>query len=554
MLSNTLLLTLVIFLPGLTLCAGAITIGIRGILKLGLILLAGIAVPGYVLFGIYLASARIGYVISEVFPFVWGILLAWLIFQMGWKARGLMLRLLIPVGLTFFAALGILSLGYLFGGKEKAIETAWSRFSHPLPPDNEMPLIFAEGLRHGYVHKPLLGDWLSSDRPPLQTDFILALEPIVRSRPLDYQIAGVILQSLWIIAVWLMLKAFRISALTTALVLLTTYLSGFVIVNSFFVWPKLLAAAYFVAFSIPILLLQRPGRSGAWWMRVLWAFLLACSLLSHGGSIFALFGILAFMIFLRRWMLRESIITGLLVVMFYAPWMAYQRFGDPPGDRLIKYHLAGVEQVTSKPVITTIYDAYRQLSLPAWLAAKRADLAVLFGKYGEFLGTLGFGTEAIKQTRVDQFFYFAPTLGFVAVGVIGVLMRRKSNELRAARALLICATCILIPTILLMFEVAATVVHGMSYAMILMALMGCVLGLRVTVPRIAIVMSLAQCAWTWFIYQPDLRGPVAGLSHGMLNLNLGALIGLVTTVVLAGSGGYWRRFDKRTEKALGPPK
>jgi hypothetical protein len=94
----------------------------------------------------------------------------------------------------------------------------------------------------------------------------------------------------------------------------------------------------------------------------------------------------------------------------------------------------------------------------------------------------------------------------------------------------------------------------MSYAMILMALMGCVLGLRVTVPRIAIVMSLAQCAWTWFIYQPDLRGPVAGLNHGMLNLNLGALIGLVTTVVLAGSGGYWRRFDKRTEKELGPPK
>ena len=36
---------------------------------------------------------------------------------------------------------------------------------------------------------------------------------------------------------------------------------------------------------------------------------------------------------------------GLLALVLYAPWLAYQRLYDPPGDRLLKWHLAGVTEV-----------------------------------------------------------------------------------------------------------------------------------------------------------------------------------------------------------------
>jgi hypothetical protein len=110
-----------------------------------------------------------------------------------------------------------------------------------------MPFIFAQQLRSGVLKKPMFGDWLSSDRPPLQTEIILSLGPAIGSRTLDYETASVLLQCLWVFSVWLLLRAFRISRLSRGLVIGTIYLTGFALVNSFYVWPKLLAAAYMLA-------------------------------------------------------------------------------------------------------------------------------------------------------------------------------------------------------------------------------------------------------------------------------------------------------------------
>ncbi|WP_225852883.1 hypothetical protein, partial [Haemophilus parainfluenzae] len=42
-----------------------------------------------------------------------------------------------------------------------------------LPPDNILPYLFAERLYHGIDPRPLLGEWQSSDRPPLQAGLLL---------------------------------------------------------------------------------------------------------------------------------------------------------------------------------------------------------------------------------------------------------------------------------------------------------------------------------------------------------------------------------------------
>ena len=62
-------------------------------------------------------------------------------------------------------------------------------------------------------------------------------------------LASVELQSLWLFALWLLCVAFDINRDAVRLLLVTTLFSGFIFLNSFFVWPKLLAAVYITAAS-----------------------------------------------------------------------------------------------------------------------------------------------------------------------------------------------------------------------------------------------------------------------------------------------------------------
>lgn len=72
-------------------------------------------------------------------------------------------------------ALLVLAWGLAAGGIDQPERVSASRFSHDLPPDNILPLAFANALRTGHVASPFFGDWLSSDRPPLQVGFCLLL-------------------------------------------------------------------------------------------------------------------------------------------------------------------------------------------------------------------------------------------------------------------------------------------------------------------------------------------------------------------------------------------
>ena len=41
-----------------------------------------------------------------------------------------------------------------------------------------------------------------------------------------------------------------------------------------------------------------------------------------------------------------------------APWSAYQKYGDPPGNRLTKWTLAGVVEVDDRGTAEAIFDSY----------------------------------------------------------------------------------------------------------------------------------------------------------------------------------------------------
>lgn len=58
----------------------------------------------------------------------------------------------------------------------------------------------------------------------------------------------------------------------------------------------------------------------------------------------------------------EVIAQSLLVcVLLYLPWFLYQKLFDPPGDRLLKWHLASVEKVDRRPFLQALTDSYSHL-------------------------------------------------------------------------------------------------------------------------------------------------------------------------------------------------
>lgn len=83
------------------------------------------------------------------------------------------------VTMWFFYALFILSAGLAPWGIEDALSNVAHRFSHLLPIDNQLPFMFAQQIAAGRVAIPMIGDWLSSDRPPCR--WLISLRPVQSS-------------------------------------------------------------------------------------------------------------------------------------------------------------------------------------------------------------------------------------------------------------------------------------------------------------------------------------------------------------------------------------
>lgn len=66
------------------------------------------------------------------------------------------------------------------------------------------------------------GNWLVTDRPPLQIAYALSQRGVAwDDSGLSYQLLGVLLQQLWLIGLWSLLVAARLSLGTRALCMLT---------------------------------------------------------------------------------------------------------------------------------------------------------------------------------------------------------------------------------------------------------------------------------------------------------------------------------------------
>jgi hypothetical protein len=527
--------------PGIAGTLVAMRLGLRSVPLLLAVALAASGLVAILSFWAYYADPSIGRIWAYVVLFgsveaaVWS---AW----RGGLDRRLLRQLSVPLLLWVFGSFFVVYLGFLHGGTDQAISMSATRFSWQLPSDNDIPQFFATWFyEHGHSDVPPVypGEWLMSDRPPLQIGYVLSERTFAwDAANLHYQVLCAAIQQLWIVAMWAVLCAARVAARTRALVMFAAMVSDLAIVHGFFVWPKLLAAAFLLGAVALVISPEWPRWRRDPRVAGLFACLCALAMLAHGASLFGIVPLLA-LAALRglpdwRW-LGAAAMVGILLL---APWSAYQRFEDPPGNRLLKWQLGNALAVDDRGTAEAIVDGYEEAGLEDSLVNKRENLGTIVGlplvprevKNGTEHLANGEFKEAITSFRVPRFFSLLPFLGLFLIGPIAMLVawargrRERGAEWRFAVFSFAFAAIGCAVWALLLFGTpdARTTLHVGSFALPLLALCGCVAGLHALHPRLAVGAVALNALLVLAAYVPSLT-PVPGSSYSPIAAVLAGL-------------------------------
>jgi hypothetical protein len=543
-------------LTGLPMVAAALVAARRGVSSVPVLLAIALAAGGAVAmlsFWAYYAEPVLGESLSYLTVFGSVALVAWSLYG-GRLDRDLSARLATPLALWALGSAFLVFLGFLHGGSDQSLGMAMTRFAPPLPNDNAIPYYFGEWFfHHGHRGTPPLfsGDWLSSDRPPLQSGYLLSQRPFGwRGTELQYQVLGVVLQQLWIVGLWALLLAARVGKLTRGLAMITVLVSDVAIVNGFFVWPKLLPAALLLAAAALVVTPLWGELRRSLWGALLVATLFGLAMLGHGSSIFGIVPLALIAAYRARPSWRWVGVAVLAGLVLLAPWSAYQRWGDPPGDRLLKWQLAGVIDLDDRGAGETLVDSYREAGVGGTIHNKAENFVVMSGggpmaeHLSEAAGAVGDGDFelVVEDFRNIFFFNLLPSLGLLLFVPVAMALARRRGRLHPEEwgfAL----TCFAVFGIGAVFwglalfgnGAARTVIHQGSYLLPILGFCGAVVGLRAIFPRFA----------TWFVgfsallmlalYVPAFNTPPG--SH------YSAATALAAALALAGFGAVVLRGD-----------
>ncbi|HTV65187.1 MAG TPA: hypothetical protein VMD98_06255, partial [Bryocella sp.] len=416
------------------------------------------------------------------------------------------------------------------------------RFSPPkLSVDNFLPKLLADDLYSGHIPRPMTGDWLSSDRPPLQSGLALWNYAWTNgNRDLSYQVLGVIFQFTCLAGIFAYLEATRVSRTVTALVLAAAVFWGFAFLNSFFSWPKLLPTAFLFIVAAYLFTGRYTSARSDWRVGAMVGAAAALAMLCHGGSAFGILGIGLTALLLVR-VPGSRFVAGAILAgaLLYLPWSLYQKYYDPPGDRLLKWHLGG--QISPRPEESlghVLAENYGKLSRAQIVDYKRENFQALIGSEpfwhapmlllrGVVTGNHDQTAAAVVQLRWAAFlhwffsidvFSFAPFAFLVWILFVG----RKSAEFSQACYLWLSTAVTLVIWCLLMFGPQGTWVYQGCYFTELAAVTGSILLLWSISPALAFCFTLAHVLWNVGIYiwfappQPAGYPGIAGPNNPVL--------------------------------------
>lgn len=345
---------------------------------------------------------------------------------------------------------------------------AATRFNHGLPIDDQLPRFFAEKIAAGQSPTPLAGDWLSSDRPPLQTGITLLFRPFGLAQGRDaeaYQVVATMCQLMWLPALIALAHAVRLRRRAIAAGLFAAASSGFFAVNSLYVWPKLCAAALVItALSVIVESCRAPPASSRLLRSAAVGTIAALATMAHGGVWFSLLAIPALpaaWTVLKQYRVAGVVAAAACFAVVASPWSAYKAFFDPPGNRLVKWHLAGVIPIDERGAWQTIRESYASKPASEHFERWRLNLLISF--------TMPENTQGeplAAYVRRAQFFNFAPSVGLPLLGAVwllGLALLRPGAGLRPAGGLVLFSIATVVVWTALMFMPLSSVVHQGSY-------------------------------------------------------------------------------------------
>lgn len=468
-------------------------------LSMAFTLILAIAVSvfiSYLAFWVYFFNPNLGIVFSAI------VLLTSMLSLVTLHRRQLLMPLLKSPdfiwssSLMFAVSLAYIATLYLVDPGISPEILAQTRFLEGFPPDNILPKLFADKLFHGKDPRPLLNDWLSSDRPPLQTGIFLLQYPLNQIIKLSsgwhYQVVGTIIQCSWVAAVWALCRTMRLLGSQIAIVLSFAIFSGFFLFNSIYVWPKLLAGSLVIlGFTLLVRSLYEYRRPYTWEI-TLATGAIALGMLAHTGVIFTLPAML--LMILRPQGLpsfRQTVIGVVILGLLLIPWSCYQKFYEPPADRLAKWHIAGVTEPDSRSFSQALWDSYRHLS-PSQIVSNKWDnlklLVVTPANANDLTTILGIKPESSVEKRLKEFTHVFRGLGVLNFGwlvlLIAILlkMQKKLIEMNVVKPILSVSLLSLLVWVLVSFGPATTSIHQGSYTTMILLFVGLAGVLAISLP------------------------------------------------------------------------
>lgn len=183
--------------------------------------------------------------------------------------------------------------------------------------------------------------------------------------------------------------------------------------------------------------------------------------------------------------------------LFLLPWTIYQKVYDPPGDRLLKWHLAGVTELDSRPLGALFTQAYTRPRFSVILRSKIQNVETLFGHLPcETLRSSLTRQKPIWRTllqwyKEETFFYLFQTLGVMNLGFLTFALARAFRPpalLAAIQPLFLLAIVSLVIWCLLMYIPGSTLVHQGSLADVVILFVALAICLVSTSPQLAFVV------------------------------------------------------------------
>jgi hypothetical protein len=442
--------------------------------------------------------------------------------------------------MLLMASIGALYLGVLllYGSDRSLSYTADHRFIDNLAIDNELPQMFADRLIHAEDPRRLaFGWWSSSDRPPLQTGCDLLIGYPVAATGVDFdtaaQAAGIWMQLVWVCAAWGWLRMMGLPTRRCALIIALIAPCGFLMLNTVFVWPKLLAGAFTVGAFTVWLEMRSKDRVEPRHFAVV-VFLAILGFLTQTAVAFSILAWLPFAVSrMRRLRIRSWVVAAGVSGVLVLPWMAYQKYYNPPANLLLKWHLGGANLPDERGTWETIRSAYQSHDLATLIHYRATNVKTMLR--GPWLDRLFYRGSDVAAQRNGEYYgvFFALgrwNLGFVALGMLALSSwrRRGDPETRIRLCLSLAWSLLTLGVWLaLMFLPQSTVIHAGSYACVLLLLVSLALALWLAHPWAFILVAgaaLADFAWVWILPNPSR---ITSLDGG------GALLSVLACIAIA---------------------